>query len=176
VPSSFSHAIGGLALGTPLLRGPVPRRYWWLAALCATIPDLDYLWSRGFPHDHWLAHRGLTHSLLFAVVFAGLIAWAGFRPGTLSPSYWTRWGALALATASHGLLDSLSTYGAGPAFFLPLTTRRYFFPWRPISAGPGPHHHGIWGGLLETIGNEILWIWLPALLLLYLTSRRRAAQ
>jgi len=178
LPSSFSHAIGGLALGSPLLRSRVPRRYWWLAAACATVPDLDYLWSyRGtLGPEHWLAHRGLTHSLIFALVLGALIARVGFDRAAASPSRWTLWGALTLATASHGFLDSLSSYGAGVAFFLPITSRRFFFPWRPIDAGPGLHDHGMLGGLSETIGRELLWIWLPALVLLTLTARWRGAR
>lgn len=177
MPSSFSHAVAGIAIGSPLFSVKVPRRYWIFAALCATIPDLDYLWSYGgLPPEHWLAHRGLTHSLIFAAFLAGLVALAVLSREGASPSRRSLWAGLALATATHGLLDSLSTYGAGVAFFLPLTARRYFSPWRPISAGPGPHDHGVLAGLLETIGNELLWIWVPALLLLAVTSRRRWAR
>src|SRR4026207_192402 len=143
MPSSFSHALAGIAIGSPLFSVKVPRRYWIFAALCATIPDLDYLWSyRGLPPEHWLAHRGLTHSLIFAAFLAGLVALAVLSREGASPSRRSLWAGLALATATHGLLDSLSTYGAGVAFFLPLTARRYFSPWPPISAGPGPADAG----------------------------------
>jgi len=98
---------------------------------------------------------------------------AAFGRSAFGGSRLAIWGGLTLATASHGLLDAMSTYGPGVPFLLPFSTRRFFLPWRPISAGLGPHDHGLLGGLLETIGSELVWIWIPAVLLLWVTARLR---
>lgn len=55
---------------------------------------------------------------------------------------------ISLATASHGFFDGFSTYGAGVAFFLPFTTRRFVFPWRPLSPGSAAHYPNIWAKVL----------------------------
>ena len=163
MPSSFAHIAAGLGFGTPSLPGHVPSRYWWCAAFCAAIPDIDWLWSGGaLPWDHWLAHRGLTHSLVFAACLAGLVTWLCLRsvapPGTLG----RLWGGLALATASHGFFDALSTYGLGVAFFAPFTSHRFFFPWRPITGAGVPRPRSLALKVLPILGREVLWVWVPA--------------
>jgi hypothetical protein len=90
VPSPIGHALGGVAAGW----AAVPRRNWEAAAILAAAaiaPDLDLLVGD---------HRGISHSL-GAACAAGLIAWILTRRA--------RWGgAIALAWASHVLLDWLS--------------------------------------------------------------------
>jgi inner membrane protein len=175
VPSSFSHVVAGLAAGTPVLPDPIPRRYWVCAGFCAATPDLDWLWSfRGLPYDHWLAHRGLTHSLIFAATLAAAVTWVILRPIAPTSALPRLWAGLALATASHGFFDAMSAYGAGIAFFLPFSTKRFFLPWRPIRGATGPHGGGIALKVLTVFGRELLWIWLPSALLgLIVWWRRR---
>jgi inner membrane protein len=178
VPSPFSHAIAGLALATPFqLRVPYAR-FWVFAVLCATIPDIDYLWAGSFPRwGHILSHRGVTHSLPFAVALGAAVAWLGF-PG----SYWRGfrlrlWLAYALVTATHGILDSMTVYAGGVAFFAPFSGARFALPWRPL-AGP----QAGWAETVPTatrvayvIGTEMLCIWLPSLLLIYGLRRKSAS-
>ena len=69
-------------------------------------------------------------------------------------------GILAVAMASHGVLDALTDGGPGVAFFAPFDDTRYFFPWRPIRVSP------LWRGFfssrgLETLASEVRWLWLP---------------
>ena len=127
--SAFGHAALGATLGKLLLP---ERRYWpwWtVAAACAALPDADALGYRlGVPYGSLWGHRGLTHSLLAAVMVA--VVGTGLsqlrRPAQRPPA--GRLGLLLfLATASHGLLDALTTGGLGVAFFSPWELKRYFF-------------------------------------------------
>ena len=166
MPSSFSHVVAGLAAGTPVLPDSIPKRYWVCAGVCAAFPDVDWLWSfRGLPYDHWLAHRGVTHSLIFAAALAAAVTWLILRPRAPTRARTRLWAGLALATASHGLFDAMSTYGAGIAFFLPLSTKRFFLPWRPISGAGGPHEGGVALTVVTVFSRELLWVWLPSALL-----------
>lgn len=132
--------------------------------MCAAIPDVDWLWSfHGLPYDHWLAHRGLTHSLLFAAGLATTVSWVILRPVAHPNSLWRLWAGLALATASHGFFDAMSTYGAGVGFFVPVSSRRFFFPWRPISGG-AVSSESVAVKVLAVFGREFLWVWLPSIL------------
>ncbi len=42
----------------------------------------------------------------------------------------------ALVAGSHGILDAMTTGGRGVALLWPLSTDRYFLPWRPIPVAP----------------------------------------
>jgi inner membrane protein len=175
MPDSFSHIVAGLGAGSPIAPSAPTRRYWVCAGICAALPDIDWLWSfDGLPYDHWLAHRGLTHSLVFAVALGALANWTVMLPVIPRVERWRSWIGLTLATASHGFFDALSTYGAGVAFFLPVTTRRFFFPWRPLSTGAYTHPGSDWLRLVETLGREFLFIWAPALILFFAVRRWRS--
>jgi inner membrane protein len=107
--------------------------------LCAVVPDLDAIgrWWYGAAGDlHALGgHRGFTHSLPYAALcgvvastaVAALPSWRGVR---------LRFGIyVALATASHGALDALTSIGAATSpvqFFHPFDTTGYVSPWQPI--------------------------------------------
>src|SRR5262249_13612910 len=146
------------------------KRVWWLAALCGAVPDFDYAWNPQGLSDSWWGHRGISHTPLFALVFATLLVWLAFRSADRETR--TRvWIAFFLATVSHGLIDALSLRGPGIPFFFPFSTVRYHFPWRPIR--PAPHGPGIIAMLLRSIRTELLWIWLPSAILLALTALRR---
>jgi inner membrane protein len=76
-----------------------------------------------------------------------------------------RLGLLALyfvaITASHGVLDALTSGGPGVAFFAPFDSTRYFFPWRPIPVSPlASRFFSEWGW--RVFSAELALIWLPA--------------
>lgn len=166
--SAFGHAALGATLGKLLLPDRRHWPYWVVAALCAALPDVDSVGYRlGVPYDSLWGHRGLTHSLLAAVVIAtvGTLLGQVARPAHRPPA-----GRLALllfvATASHGLLDAMTTGGLGVAFFSPWHLERYFFPFRPIKVSP-LSIRGFFGAKgLRVLASEALWVGLPCLLLL----------
>src|SRR5438552_3423325 len=159
MPSVFSHAVAGAALGAVFRRPGPPARFWLAGAVCAAVPDLDVL-GRGFgiPWGHVLGHRGLTHSLAFAAVLAVVVVASGLA----GPAHRSRlWSFLFVATASHGVLDAMTDGGSGVALLAPFDSTRYFLPWRPIPVSPmGFRFFSAYG--LEVFEHELVLIWLAA--------------
>ncbi|HVZ38602.1 MAG TPA: metal-dependent hydrolase [Candidatus Kapabacteria bacterium] len=177
--SAFTHGFVGLALGRLSTAEPQPRRFWVLAALCAILPDIDAMgYMMGVDYASMWGHRGIVHSLLFALLAGVAVALLAFP----SVSRWSReWWRLVLfffvATASHGLLDALTTGGLGVAFFAPFSGTRYFLPWRVIRVSPIGVGSFFSARGVAVIASEALWVWLPTLVLLaiaWLVRRRRS--
>ena len=145
--------------------------------LCAVLPDADILsFAFGVPYGSMFGHRGITHSLAFALVLAFAVVFLFFRD---APNRKALVLFFFLATASHGALDAMTDGGLGVAFFAPFSGERYFFPFRPIVVSPigiGSFFSD-WG--LAVIKSELLWVWLPAsfvvalVLILRLWARER---
>jgi inner membrane protein len=175
VPSVFSHAVVGatvVACGLPRPRAALVA----LGAILAVVPDLDVVGlAVGWGLDHPLGHRGLSHSLAAAAVLAA--AAASLVPMRADERRWRVWLMLALAAASHGLLDALTNGGRGVAFLAPFSDARWHFPARPIEVSP----IGVWTFFsrrgLEVLTNEVVWLWAPSLAALAITwaLRRQAA-
>jgi inner membrane protein len=161
MPSAFTHAFVGAALGTLFRRPSPPARFWLAGAACAAAPDLDVigLWF-GVPWGSMLGHRGITHSLAFAVVLGGVVTALLFRAPAWRGHRLAVWLFLALATASHGLLDAMNTAVTGVAFFAPFDATRYFLPWRPIPVSPFAFRFFSARGFV-VFQAELLMIWLP---------------
>jgi len=161
--SALSHPAAVLALRPWLAEAVSGPRAALAAAFCSVIPDIDTIgfWM-GVPYGAPLGHRGLTHSVAFALALATSVAAIGF------PRARHRFGLFAflfLCAASHGLFDAMTDGGLGVAFWAPFDNTRYFLPWRPIRVSP----IGLTGffGLrgLEILGSEIVAIWIPCLAL-----------
>ncbi len=80
-----------------------------------------------------------------------------------------RWTLLALyfflITATHGLLDTLTSGGLGIALFAPFDNTRYFFPVTPIEVSPIGIARFFSGWGLRVLASEFLWVWVPSLAL-----------
>lgn len=175
--SAISHAAVGLAIGACFDREKVPVRALLLGAALAIAPDLDAIgfWL-GVSRGSLFGHRGITHSLAFALV-TGLLA-ARLFTSRADPPGQRGWlsACFVLVLASHGLLDALTNGGSGVAFFSPFDTGRYFFPFRPIEVSPiGIDVFNARG--LRILGSEVRWVLLPAALLagIGVALRRRSA-
>ena len=174
--SAFSHAFVALALGYLRPWKVWPVRFWILSILCSIVPDGDVIgFALGIPYEHVLGHRGLTHSLAFAVMVSLLVVRVAFSE---IPSGSQKWWWLVihffLVTVSHGLLDAMTDGGLGIAFFAPFDNERYFLPWTPIKVSP----IGIFGFFtdygLEVLRSEMVWIGMPVgMLMLGITLYRR---
>src|SRR5918993_5914394 len=160
--SAFTHAIAGLAIGTALGPRHVPTRFWVICATAGVLPDLDGVgfWL-GVPYESAFGHRGFTHSLFFAALLAS-VALLAFRDGTADARPRRLWLAFFLATASHGVLDAMTTGGGGIAFFAPFVNERYFFPWRPILVSPMSVRRFFSARGVAVLASELVWGWLPA--------------
>lgn len=164
--SAISHAVAGLGIGACFYRAQVPKRVWVAGALCSMLPDVDVIGFRfGVAYGDFWGHRGFTHSLLFAALLAGAVT------AVLASSPPLRMGGLALfsylfvATASHGVLDAMTDGGLGVAFFSPFENGRYFLPWRPIRVSPISVRNFLSPHGFAVLQNEVLWIWIPAIVL-----------
>ncbi|MBP6824667.1 MAG: metal-dependent hydrolase [Acidobacteria bacterium] len=168
MPTIFSHAIFSSALGAAYATEPMPKRFWLLAALCSVLPDFDVIaFGLGIPYRSVWGHRGITHSLLFAVLVGCAIAWTAFRAQELATMKRSRVSLaifFSLATTSHLMMDSLTSGGLGVALFAPFENSRYFAPWRPIRVSPIGADFFSARGLLA-LASEFIWVWLPAMAL-----------
>jgi len=169
MPTIISHAAIAVALSTAFPERTVPRRLVDIGVAVSIAPDLDVIGSRfGIEYGDLLGHRGLTHSLLFAVLLAvaGLLG-ASRRPDISMHHGWT-WFYFFLAAASHGISDAFTDGGLGVAFFSPFETSRYFFSVTPIAVSPvGISFFSVRG--LSVLLNELSWVWLPALAFVIIT-------
>ncbi len=162
MPSVFGHALAASALGAGFrARGAVIAA----AAFCAVAPDLDVLAFRfGVPYEAVLGHRGFSHSLAFAAGL-GLLATLALRTGlrgAARPPFARTFALLALATASHGLLDAMTDGGLGVAFFSPFDTTRYFLPFRPIAVSPLGLAAFFGERGVAVLASELAWIGVPS--------------
>ena len=161
--SAFGHIAVAWAMGKTLEPRILSRRFFGWAFFCSVLPDLDVIgFAFGIPYEHMFGHRGMTHSIFFAIVVGLVVPKFAVRSQVFSTySY----GGLALfffcVTMSHGLLDACTNGGLGIAFFAPFDPSRYFFPWRPLMVSPIgiTSFFSPWG--LGVILNELLWIGVP---------------
>jgi inner membrane protein len=163
VASIFSHAVAALGVSACFYRPATPKRVWVVGAACSVIPDLDVVGFRfGIHYGDFWGHRGFTHSLLFAALLASAVVFIGFRRGLPDLARFPLWVYFFLATASHGFLDAMTDGGLGIAFFSPFNNHRYFLPWTPIRVSPIGLGRFFSQRGLEVLQSELLWIWLPA--------------
>ena len=162
--SAFSHAVvaSGLgAVGSPAER--MPARYWVTLAVMGALPDLDVVvYPLGLNAPHILGHRGITHSLAFAAVFAALVVRVLFRDRGWRSAWPRLWVVFFAAMASHGVLDAMTNGGQGIAFLAPFSDARWHFPWQPILVSPIGVGAFFSSYGLQVLQNEIVWLWVPS--------------
>lgn len=167
MPSLVGHFTVPLAVRVARM---LPPRLLAVGLAASMLPDADTAGMLlGVPHDALLGHRGITHSVAFALAVALLAA--AFAP-------WLRTsvkqaGLLVLACAlSHPLLDMLTNGGPGVMIGWPLSSARMFAPWRPIEVSPiGVGFFSARG--LVVVASELLWIALPSVAIALVARRMR---
>ena len=160
----MAHAIAGLTV-LEVARGRTGatlggRRFAFAFPAVAMLPDVDSVLGAISPEAFdflslpggYPIHRGVTHSLAFAVA-SGLVAAVVCFPRT--PRSWLRaWPWLAFAAATHPLLDSLMGRGAPIPFFWPLSSARFRSPYQLVPVAFFSH---TLGGLVGLIWNPMVW-------------------
>lgn len=161
MPSLPTHAIVSLALGQAAAAESRGDWRFWIAAIgCSVLPDFDVIgFGFGIHYGDLWGHRGMTHSLLFAVIL-GVIA--AFSIGSSRAQFLWNSVLLFVITASHGVLDAMTNGGLGIAFFSPFDTTRYFFSWQPIQVSPIGLDWFFSARGLSILLNEALYAWVPA--------------
>jgi inner membrane protein len=157
--------IGKVAPGHPTSPGILVT-----GILCAMLPDLDVItFYMGVPYSHPLGHRGLSHSIIFAM---GLAAFIVLLRGSLQGRKVQLRNFLFLffATVSHGVLDAMTNGGRGVGFFIPFENSRHFFAFRPIQVSPlyVQDFWGEWG--MKVIQSELVWIAFPCFIILFIVK------
>ena len=160
MPTIFSHAILAGAIGASARPTTLSSRFWILTTLCAIVPDFDVIsFPLGFSYGSLFGHRGITHSVFFALLTGLVVASIFFARA--QKAKWKLALYFAGVTFSHPLLDMLTNGGLGVALFAPFSNARYFLPWRPIQVSPiGVGFFSERG--VAVIISEFLWIWLPS--------------
>ena len=170
--SAFSHIAVPIALNVALGRKIISWRLLILAMFLSIAPDLDSIGFKfGIAYESQWGHRGFTHSILFAsLVAAALFNFADFF--RCSPK--ALFTVSFVSMVSHGILDACTDGGLGVAFFWPILNERYFFPWREIAVSPISISRFFTERGLQVISSEIIYIWIPCLLMggLFYAGRR----
>lgn len=176
MPTIISHTVVALAAGKAFAPKYVPNHFWLLSIVCSVIPDADVIgFFFGVRYNHFFGHRGFFHSPFFSLLLSIFIVGVFFRSVEIFSKQWLFYFVFFfLLSASHGVLDAFTNGGLGIALLSPFDNTRYFFPWSPIKVSP----IGIkaffskWG--LIVIKSELLWIWLPSLLIVIISMLIRA--
>lgn len=158
----FSHPVVAISCFAWFSNSSKSRVILITGALLTLLPDIDVIgFFHGIPYEHVLGHRGITHSIPFALAFSGLVAW--LLADRAKMEFKQVWFYLFLCLASHGLIDALTNGGLGIAFLAPFINDRYFFPFRPIEVSPlGVRSFFSDRGAVVII-SELIWVWLPCL-------------
>jgi inner membrane protein len=112
---SLTHIALGALVGEAFLGKQLGKRAMAWGAVAQSIPDIDFLASFFLDTpSNLLAHRGFTHSFLFVVLLAPLLAiianqW--HRSHLISVKKWIVFFIISILI--HLLLDSLNAYGVG---------------------------------------------------------------
>lgn len=124
---SLTHIAVGACMGEAFAGKTVGRKAMVWGALAQSIPDIDFLASfwMDTPHN-LLAHRGFTHSLLFAALITpcmALLAERWHRPHNISLRRWLFF--FGTVVFFHIFLDAFNNYGVG--WFEPFSRQRISF-------------------------------------------------
>lgn len=120
---SLTQIVLGAAVGEAVLGKKIGTRAMLWGAIAGTIPDLDVL-LRFFTDDITATemHRGLSHSLVFSIVMAPILAWIAHKIHKRREGTRKEWILLFfLALVTHPMLDMHTTWGT--QFFWPFEVR-----------------------------------------------------
>ena len=175
MPSILSHPAVPLALAIGLGSRTISPRLLFAGVVASIIPDLDVLTFRlGIPYSNVMGHRGISHSLAFAIG-PGLLATASCT--WLKTSRSSAFIFVAISAASHGLLDMLTNGGSGIAFLWPMSDSRFFFPTQVIEVSPLSMSRFFGSAGTRVLGSELMWVWTPSIAIcfaIYALRRRNA--
>ncbi len=124
---TITHIVLGACIGEVFVGKKIGKRALLLGAVAQSVPDIDFINSIYLsPADNLLAHRGFTHSLLFAALVVPLLAWAADRwrrPHDVSFARWLWFFSVEVVV--HLLLDTANAYGVG--LFEPFNHLRFSY-------------------------------------------------
>ena len=124
---SLTHIALGACIGEAFFEKGFGKKAMIWGALAQSIPDIDFLasiWST--TTENLLAHRGFTHSILFALLIVPVFAMAAdriHRPHNIAFRTWIMF--FATEVFLHLFIDGFNNYGVG--WFEPFSHTRFSF-------------------------------------------------
>lgn len=124
---SVTHVVLGACIGEAMLGKKLGRKAMLWGALAQSLPDIDFLASIWLKTtDDLLAHRGITHSLFFALLASLLLATIAERWHRPHNIPYKRYFLFFLAELlTHLFIDSFNAYTI--ALFAPFSYQRFTF-------------------------------------------------
>ena len=124
---THTHIVLGACIGEAIAGQKLGKKALLIGAVAQSLPDIDFVASFWLPvSGDLLAHRGFTHSFLFAVLFTSLLAWASskiFPKAGMTTRHWAIFWGLQLFI--HLFIDAFNAYGTG--WFEPFSHYRVSF-------------------------------------------------
>ncbi|CAL65053.1 metal-dependent hydrolase [Christiangramia forsetii] len=110
---SLTQIVLGAAVGEAVLGKKVGNKAMLYGAIAGTIPDLDTFIGNFFDTITSIEiHRGFSHSIIFAIIFAPLFGWIISKIESKSEANWKNWSWLMFwGLFTHPLLDAHTTWG-----------------------------------------------------------------
>lgn len=161
--SAFGHIVAAIGLNNLFtLKNPLSKKVWITAIICSVLPDADVIsFSLGIPYESMWGHRGISHSLVFALgisILFGILLEKERKKQILA------FFVFLIATLSHSLLDALTTGGLGVAFWAPFNNERYFLPWQFIKVSPIGLSNFISAKGINVLKSEFIAIGIPTII------------
>jgi inner membrane protein len=124
---TLTHAVLGACTGEIICGKQIGKKALILGAIANNIPDIDFVAAFWMPvSKELLAHRGFTHSILFAVLLTPLLALVSTKlygkPNMPYNKWLFFWG---IQVFIHLFIDSFNAYGTG--LFEPFSHYRLSF-------------------------------------------------
>jgi inner membrane protein len=137
-----------------------------LCLVGSILPDLDVLGFRfGIKYEDMLGHRGFTHSILFALLYATLCLLFYLKENKKEKA--KLFLLFFISIMSHGILDMLTNGGLGVGLLIPFSPERYFFPFTPLEVSPIGKNFFSQRGIYVLL-NEFKYIVIPSISILVL--------
>lgn len=120
---SLTQIVLGAAVGEAVLGKKVGNKAMLYGAIAGSIPDLDTFVGKLYDTITAIEiHRGFSHSIVFAVLFAPVLGWLISKIESSSIATWKNWSWLMFwGLFTHPLLDAHTTWGT--QLFWPLNLR-----------------------------------------------------
>lgn len=171
--SIFGHAVSAIGFGSVFPKVIMKPKVFLIGVVSSMLPDIDVIsWRFGVHGLDMLGHRGLTHSIFFAIFWAVVLVFI-FHRSDLAKNLKVLFLYYFICTASHGIIDGMTNGGDGIAYFAPFSSARYHLPWNMIQVSPlgAAAFFSEWG--LSVIKSELIWIGIPSLVLFLLGKVRK---
>jgi len=166
--SAFGHIISALGIGSVFPKKVMKPKVILIGMVSAALPDIDVMSNYfGIFGLDQLGHRGVTHSLFFAIIWSFVLLIIFHRKNQAKRVLFFFY---FICTASHGIIDGLTNGGDGIAYFAPFSSYRTHLPFELIEVSPLGLKNFFTGRGIEVLQSEFIWIALPSLTIFLLSN------